>query len=863
MGLEKRFEVSLDKLKNACGEFGELDFCHSSKDVAPFDSFIGQERAIRAMEFGLSMGTSGYNIFVAGAQGTGKSTYTESAVSKSAMKKPVPADWCYLYNFNDKDNPVAVSLPAGQGRAFKKDVEGLVLELRIAIPKVYEGNEYRLQRDNIVQSVREKLMSLYHEMEQEAKNRGFSLQQMQGRVMFLPVKDGNPIQQNEYETYSLEERKQIEEKMHELQSMFNENMRIGQNLERQANMQILDMEKKLAHSAAESLVAKVQEKYNNDPTFQEYFEGLLRDVVENYSVFRIAGHPEETKPTDTPEGFPGGLFQGNLPFDDNELRFNKYKVNLFVNNEKTIGAPVIIESSPNYYNLFGKVEYRSQMMSMSTDFTMVKAGALQKANGGYLIIQAKDLLMDPLVWDSLKRALKYREAIVENMGEQYRLIPTNTLKPQPIPLDVKVVLIGTPMFYMIFSSDEDFQKLFKVKVDFDIEMPRNKENVCQYVSFVSALCKEGNLKDFDKSALARIVEYGSRLASDQQKLSTRFNDIRDIVYEASAFAAMNGNEFVQGEHVRTAIEERKFRLNKLEEKIQESILEDRIHVVTSGREVGQINGLSVIGLSGYAFGIPSRITVRTYMGRGGVIHIERETGMSGSIHSKGVFTLVGYLGGTFAKKKPLGLTAQITFEQNYQGVEGDSASSAQLYAILSSLSGVPIKQHIAVTGSVDQMGRIQPIGGAVEKIEGFFDICNAKGLTGDQGVLLPEENLADLMLKDEVLEAVAQGTFHIYSVKTIKEGIELLTDVPAGDEDDDGNYSDDTIFGKVFKRLKESERNTKKDSEKTDDELEDELEDERSGDPEGPKSPDVVDPEEKDEPVDEENSSSRGGFVLQ
>lgn len=817
MGLEKRFEVSLDRLKNVCGEDFELDFCHSSRDVAPFESFIGQERAIRAMEFGLGMDASGYNIFVAGAQGTGKSTYTESAVSKAAKMKPTPKDWCYLHNFNDKDNPMAVSMEAGTGRIFKKDVENLVLELRISIPKVYEGNEYRQQRDNMVQSVREKLMDLYHQMEEEAKEKGFVLQQMQGRVLFLPMKDSKPIQQNEYETLTIEERKQIEEKMHDLQSKFNENMRIGQSLERQANMQILDLERRMAHSVAESLVEKVREKHNGNPALKEYFEGFLKDVVESYNAFRTAGHPDElNQGTGGEEAIPGGMFQGNLPMEENEMRFAKYKVNLFVNHEKTQGAPVIVEASPNYYNLFGKVEYRSQMMSMTTDFTMVKAGALQKANGGYLILQAKDLLMDPLVWDSLKKALKYREAIVENIGEQYRLIPTGALKPQPIPLDVKILLIGTPIFYSIFSSDEDFQKLFKVKVDFDMEMPRNKENVCQYVSFVSSLCEEGNLKHFHKGALARIVEYGSRLASDQEKLSTRFNDIKDIVYEAAAFARQNGSDLVMKEHVNRAIEERKYRLNKLEEKIQESIIDQRIRVQTTGLEVGQINGLSVIGLSGYAFGIPTRITARTYMGRGGVIHIERETGMSGSIHSKGVYTLVGYLGGTFAQKKPLGLTAQITFEQNYQGVEGDSASSAELYAILSSLSGMPIKQNIAVTGSVDQMGRIQPIGGAVEKIEGFFDICHAKGLTGDQGVLLPEENLQDLMLKDEVLEAVAQGKFHIYTVRTIKEGIELLTDLPAGEEDEKGDYPEHTVFGKVVKRLKESEAKSNKEKREDD-----------------------------------------------
>ncbi|SHE85996.1 Lon protease family protein [Alkalibacter saccharofermentans] len=815
MGNEEKFKVGIERLKRICGSENELDFCSTSKDVEPFENFIGQERAIKAMDFGLKMEATGYNIFVAGAQGTGKSTYTESTVKQAAKGKPVPMDWCYIYNFNDRDNPMSVSLPAGKGKVFKKDMEALVSELKILIPRAFEGSDYRQQRDRIIQSVRKKLVDMLHEVEKEANDEGFMLQQLPGRVLFLPVKNGQPIQQEEYEKYSIDERKKIEEKMHQLQKKMNETMRYGQNLEKQGNGQIVELEKKIAYAAAEVPVNRLKEKYGDFPKILEYLEGVLKDVVENHRIFKTPGHSGGVEYTFQQQGHQeaqeeGGIVDENgFYFEDEESRFTRYSVNLFVNNERLSGAPVIIESSPNYYNLFGKIEYKSHMMSMTTDFTMVKSGALQRANGGYLILQAKDLLMDPFVWDALKKALKYREAIVENMGEQYRLIPTTTLRPQPIPLDVKILLIGTPIFYAIFSSDEDFEKLFKIKVDFDIEMPRHNENVCQYVSFVSTLCREGNLKHFDKLALARIVEYGSRLAADQNKLSTRFNDIKDIVYEASAFAAMDDSEFVDSKHVKKAIDERKYRLNKLEEKIHEEIIKGRIRIETTGREVGQINGLSVIGLSGYSFGIPMRITARTYMGRGGVIHIERETGMSGSIHTKGVYTLVGYLGGTFAKKKPFGLTAQITFEQNYQGVEGDSASSAELYAILSSLSGVPIKQNIAVTGSVDQRGKIQPIGGAVEKIEGFFDICNSKGLTGDQGVMIPDENIEDLMLKDELLDAVAEGKFNIYAVKTIEEGIFLLTDTEAGKEDDDGAYPEGTIFEKVAKRLIESYENRK------------------------------------------------------
>ncbi|NTW73027.1 MAG: AAA family ATPase, partial [Eubacteriaceae bacterium] len=679
--------------------------------------------------------------------------------------------------------------------------------LKISIPKAFDANDYKQIRDDIVQTMQKKLVELIQGLDKEATEAGFIMQQVPGRFMFVPMFQGRPMSAEEYGKVSPEERKGIDEKLHHLQKRMEETFREGQITEKQGSKQIIELDRKIALNAASSLVGKLKEKYSQNPKILEYLEGTLKDVTDNHMIFKITGAASPQMPL-SPEGGAELQMQGGAPMVNPYLPqsgvdpFTRYKVNLFVNNEMSKGAPVILESSPNYYNLFGKIEYKSNFMSMSTDFSMVKSGAIQRANGGYLILQAKDLLMDPLVWNSLKKAIQYKEAVVENIGEQYRFVPTITLRPEAIPLNVKIILIGTPIFYSIFTTDEDFQKLFKVKVDFDIEMSRIPDNIRQYVSFVSSLCQQGDLKHFTRTGLARIIEYGSRLAGDQTKLSTRFNEIKDIVYESSALAAAEGSEYVDGVHVKKAIDERKYRMNRLEEKIQEEILKGRIMIYTQGVEVGQINGLSVIGLSGYAFGMPSRITARTYMGRGGVIHIERETGMSGSIHSKGVITLVGYLGGKFAQEQPLGLTAQITFEQNYQGVEGDSASSAELYAILSSVAGVPLKQNLAVTGSVDQRGKIQPIGGATEKIEGFYDICKANGLTGDQGVIIPIQNIEDLMLKDEVLEAVKEKLFHVYSVKTVEEGIEILTGMPAGVAGEDGTYPEGSVFYLVDQKLK-------------------------------------------------------------
>jgi lon-related putative ATP-dependent protease len=785
----EKFRVPVEKLKKVCNFEDELDFCKTSLDVPPLDGVIGQERAVRSMQFGLATDAMGYNLFVVGPPGTGKSNYVEAIVSQIAKTGSVPADWCYLHNFNDRDKPLAVSLPAGQGRGFQKDMEELIADLKVAIPKSFEGSDYEQQKDSIIQSIQQKMEISFRAMNQEAAEAGFKMEQTPKGFIFVPLRDGSPLSSEEYEKLSDEERKLTDDKGRKLSKRMDETFHEGRMLEKRAKEQIVELEKQIALFAVGPLINKLKEEYKDFPKIVAYLESVLKDVTNNHEIFKTTGPAPSQMPFLVPQ--------------EETDSYGKYKINLFINNEKSGGAPVVIEPSPSYYNLFGKIEYKSQMLALSTDFTMVKSGAIHEANGGYLILQAKDVLTEPFAWDTLKKVLKYRQAVIENMGGQYNFVPTVTLRPEPIPLDVKIILIGSPLYYFIYATDEDFQKLFKVKVDFDIEMPRTPENLRLYVSFIKSLCQRGNLKHFNKAGLAKIIEYGSRLAGQQDKLSTRFNEVTEIVYEANAIAQAEGSEYVEAAHVDKAINERKYRSNKLEEKIQEQILQEKILIDTEGAVVGQVNGLAVIQLGGYMFGHPTRITARTYIGRGGVINIERETDMSGNIHSKGILTLSGYLGGKLAQEKPLGLTAQVTFEQTYSGVDGDSASSTELYAILSSLAGVPLKQSLAVTGSVNQLGEIQPIGGVTEKVEGFFDICLAKGLTGEQGVLIPARNVDNLMLKDEVLAAVREKRFHIYAVKTIEEGIELLSGIPAGKIGKDGKYTRDSIFYLADKKLKQ------------------------------------------------------------
>jgi len=799
MELSDRFRIPEARLRRICDLDTELGFCTSSEDVPGLEGVIGQDRAVRSMQFGLAMDAPGYNIFVSGQTGTGKTTYVNASVSQAAASGTVPEDWCYVNNFADPESPVAISLPAGMGRQFQKDLEELVRELRAALPKAFESSDYEQKKKALETSFQSHMQERLNALQKQASEVRFLFRQAGGKLMIMPLKDDKPYSNQEFAELPDEQRLGLEATGHQLEGVLEEILREGKSLEKQTAEKIVDLEKQIARAAATPTVDRLREKYKAYAKVLTYLEAAGKDIEENRVLF-LAEESAEAEESD--ENAEEELVDLSLVTGQgNGEAFTRYKVNLFISHEDSTGAPVVLESNPNYYNLFGKVEYKNQLMSVSTDFTMVKPGAIHRANGGYLVLQARDILTEPLVWEQLKRALKYRQAVIENIGEQYRNIPTATLRMEPIPLKLKVILIGSPLFYLVLTQDEDFTKLFKVKVDFDVEMARSPENLCKYVSFVSSLCRREKLRHLDRSALAQIVEYGSRLAGDQTKLSTRFNEVGEIIYEANALASLDGSALVFASHIDEAIRQRHFRLSRVEEKVQEMILTGKLLIDTAGSRIGQVNGLSVVELGNFAFGQPSRITAVTFMGKEGVIAIERETEMSGSLHSKGVLTLAGYLGMKFAQDKPLSLTAQITFEQNYGGIEGDSASSTELYAILSSLADVPIRQSLAVTGSVNQYGEIQPIGGVTEKIEGFFDICVAKGLTGDQGVIIPQSNLDNLMLKDEVLAAVRAGQFHLYAVQTIDQGIEILTGVPAGQKDENGSYPEDSIFARADTKL--------------------------------------------------------------
>lgn len=784
-----KYLVPIHFLRKICDVGKEIGEFRNTSDLDTSEGVIGQDRAVMAMEFGLAMDAPGYNIFVVGPHGTGKSTYTEAIVEKASERmKNIPRDWCYIHNFKDVDRPRIVDFPSGLGKAFQTDMVDLVEDLKDLVSKAFEDGEYEEKRDEIILSLQEKLDHQFKTMKEEAKEEGFDMKPVPPRFVFIPLKEGKQMLPEVFEKLSPEEKKKLDEKGRKLTRSLDDTLKESQRYEDEAKEDMRELEQSIALSVVKPRVEILKSKYSDYDKVLTFLEEIIEDAAYHHKAFLQTPQPEkerEVNPFGTEEKDP----------------LVKYAVNVFVNNETCKSAPVVIEPNPNYYNLFGKLEYTSHMLSMSTDFTMLRPGAIHKANGGFLILQIKDVLRDAYAWETLKKAIEHRKAVVENIGEEYRLVPAGTIRPEPVPLDLKVIIISDPeIYYLLYSFDDDLQRLFKVRVDFDVDMPRTEVNLKEYASFVATLCRKENLLPFNQEALGKVIEYGSRIAGNQNKLSTRFNKVTEVIYEAEALARIHGEEEVDKSHVMEAVKERITRENRLEERIREQILEGKVIIHIEGKEVGQINGLSVLDTGGYAFGMPTRITARTYAGDQGVINIERETKMSGSIHTKGVLTLSGFLGGVFAQKFPLGLTAQVTFEQSYGGVEGDSASSAELYAILSSLSGVPLTQAIAVTGSVDQRGEIQTIGGVTEKIEGFFDVCKAKGLSGDQGVMIPIQNMDNLMLKDEVISAVEEGVFKIYAVSTIDEGIEVLTGIPSGRKID-GGFTEGSVFDLANRKL--------------------------------------------------------------
>ncbi len=774
-------------LRKGCG-LKSIKF-KTTAEVPPLEGMLGQERAVRATEYGLRIKRPGYNIFMTGLTGTGKSSYAQSIVEKISAEEPVPDDWVYVYNFEKPGEPIALNLPAGQGAVFRSRIEELLEDLKQDIPKVFEGDDYEQQKSAYVKDYQEARAEHLDELNKYAQEKGFALKRTSSGFVTIPLQEGEQIDEDEYAKLDQETKDEMEKKSNEVQIKAMEIMRRVQKQEKELKEQLKELDHKFGLDAIGHLFNELMEEYADYPAVKDYLEAFREDVLSNLSDFR-SDDDEQQNP----------MFWLQQQSQDQSDR--RYKVNLLVDNRDTEGAPMVYETNPSYYNLVGRVEYENRFGTVVTDFTMIKPGALHRANGGYLVLQARDLLTSLQSWEVLKRVLRTNEIRIENISEHFGLVAMSTLRPQPIPLNIKVVLIGNPFIYqLLYQYDEDFRKLFKIKSDFDSEMDCENDNVTKMASFISYHCNNQDLRHFDREAVAEIIEYSTRLAEKQNKLSTRFNKIVDLLFEADAWAELEDKELVEREHVEKAMEEMVYRSNKYEQKILESIEEEEILLDLEGKKVGQINALSVLDQGDYRFGRPSRITASTYLGRKGIINIERESELSGKIHSKGVLILNGYLGMRYGSLVPLNLTASLCFEQSYGGVEGDSASAAELFCLLSSLADVPLRQDLAITGSINQKGDVQPVGGINHKIEGFYMACKAKGLNGGQGVIIPEKSRKSLMLKREVVEAVENGQFNIYTIKTVDEGLELLSGLQAGELTEEGVFPEKSFNEKVLDKL--------------------------------------------------------------
>jgi lon-related putative ATP-dependent protease len=788
--MKKFRELSENEVYRFC-DLSPFGF-RTTEELAACEEFIGQERAIKAIYFGLGMEHRGYNLYLAGPLGVGKTSIIRTILSKVAKDKPTPPDWCYVYNFNNPNEPKAIRFPTGMGRVFKKDIESLLEMLRANIPKAFESKEYEEEKQRIINESQRQKGIIFDELQRRAMEEEMQIQYTPTGIITIPLFHGKPLTQESYNHLDEFHKEDIRRRKEKIDEEVAEAFKKVRKLEKEAMERLKELEKRVALFAVRDLLESVREKYNAYPAVIDYLDMMQKHILE---------HIESFLPEKAAEGTPP------IPFVPPQQKptFTEYQVNVFIDNSKSEGAPVIFETHPTYTNLFGSIEREVRFGVLVTDFTMIQPGSIAKANGGYLVVEAIDILRYPFVWDSLKKVIENEELRIEDVYQQYGLMSTVGLRPEPIKLNVKVIITGNPFIYhLLYTYDEDFRKLFKVKADFDSVVDITDDLLLKYARFIKSLCDNDGIRQFDRSGVEAIIEYSSRLAGDQNKLSVQFGAISKITREASYWASLDGNgNYVMREHVEKAIEEKIYRSNMIEEKIQEMIENGMILVDTEGEVVGQINGLAVYNLGDYAFGKPSRITCETFMGTEGVVNIERRARLSGNIHDKGVLILSGYIGAKYAQNKPLSLSASLGFEQSYEMIEGDSASAAELIAIISSLSGVPIKQGIAITGSVNQKGQIQPIGGVNEKIEGFYHVCKAKGLTGEQGVIIPHQNVRNLMLKKEVVQSISKGEFHIYPIETVDEGIEILTGMEAGERQSDGSFKEGTVNYLVDRRLKQ------------------------------------------------------------
>jgi lon-related putative ATP-dependent protease len=773
-----------DDLRSVCDP-ATLGFS-STADLAPIDDMIGQARAVSATGFGIAMRREGYNLFVLGPPRTGKTTAMRRALARAAQDEPTPSDFCYVHNFADAYCPVALELPPGRGRALRDEMARLVEECRTRLPRAFEAEEFERQRSRILEEMGERQRAEMERLEGEARAEGFVILRTPGGLGVAPAPRGEPLTPAQFEALPDSAKQRIAERSRVIEERLEATVRLLRNIERDTRARHEQLVSAVAAGAIRELIRELRECFAGLAAVQRYLDQVEADLVAHAEEFR---HLESEKPA-IPLMPPPGAF------------LDRYRVNVLVDRSGLRGAPVVFEEHPTHPNLMGRVEHRVHLGTLLTDFTLIRAGALHQANGGYLILEALDVLRNPFNWEALKRALRTRSIRLEDPLEEWRLGSTMGLAPEPIPLSVKVVLIGSPLiYYLLYALDEDFGELFKVKVDFDDSLPRTPEYEQLVARFIGQTCREEELRPFAADGVARLLEHSSRLVSDQGRLTSRLGELLDTIREASFWADQRGHGLVSGDDVAHAVAQRLYRANLIEERVGRLITEGTLLIDTDGERVGQVNGISVIALGDHAFGRPARITARVFSGEPGVLDIEREAKLGGPIHSKGVMILTGFLAGRYARERPLALSASLTFEQQYEEVEGDSASSAELYALLSSITGIPLAQHLAVTGSVNQQGEIQPVGGINEKIEGFFDACRARGLTGRQGVLIPEANRRHLMLRDDVVEAVRADRFHIHAIRTVDEGVALLAGRPAGERGPDGQYPAGSVNAAVEEAL--------------------------------------------------------------
>ena len=786
--MKNKNELNYKQLKMTCDK--KFFNFETTAELEPIQAGIGQDRGIKALEFGLQVDVKGYNLYLEGPSGVGKTMYTKNYLNKIAPKKKTPSDWCYIYNFDNPNQPIAVELPAGQGKEFKESMDGFITEIRKDIKKTFNADDFEKEKALIKQEFEAKRTALLEDLNKEASKYNFHVKSAQNGIYMMPIVDGKTIEEEDFDKLDPEIKQEYEEKSIIVQDQIMQVIDKIKEIELQSDKKISEWQSNVALLTVNVHINFLKSKYKRNKKINKFLNDVKQDVLKNIPVFL----EDETKSNQQNVQGP------NIKKPDPCLN---YRVNLFVDNSNLTGAPIIMDSNYTYHNIFGSLEYENYYGSLKTDHTMLKPGLLQLANGGYIIFQAKDLLSNPLCYEALKKALRVKEVGIENTADQRSSMVMISLKPEPIPLNLKVILIGNANIYQtLLAMDSDFKKLFKIKVEFEDDAEINNENLNKLARIIHGFCEHENLPHLDKGAMCRLVEYASKLSGTHNKISTRFDDLIQVTGEAATWAKIAKSKIVTEDFINKALVERIERVKKYDSRYLEMIKQNSLLINTSGFEVGTLNGLTVMSIGDYVFGKPAKITVNTYTGKNGIINIEREVEISGPSHSKGVLILTGYLGEMFAQDIPLCLTASICFEQLYNGVDGDSASSTELYGLLSSLSGIPINQAIAVTGSVNQKGQIQPIGGVNEKIEGFFQICKMRGLDGSHGVMIPVQNIDNLQLSDEVIEAVKNKLFHIYSVSTIEEGIEVLTGVPAGRKDKNGKFPAGTINYLVYEKLK-------------------------------------------------------------